>query len=846
MTKFNFARTITAGVFLAAIFGLHSAPAADDDGKPDEEPAPVQTKPGGKSNPGENFNSNKNANTASIEIKFKLPPPPPLTPAEELKTFQIDEGLKVELVASEPQIEAPVAMSFDDQGRLYVAEMRGFMTDLHGTKEKEPSGRISLLTDRDGDGRYETVTPFVEGLVMPRSVMAVNGGVLILDGGNLVFCKDTNGDGVADVKEIVVKGVGGQGATEYGPNSPTWTLDNNVWLCGSKMRFRWKNGTWQKLDGLDKGQWGLAQDDFGRLFYNSNSDLLRCALLPPDALTGKPQSLDFKVPKDQKVYPSHPTPGINRGYGGGLSADGKLQSVTAACGPGIYRGDLLPAAYRGNAFACEPTGNLVKRLILTEKGGQITGENAIPNRDFLTSTDERFRPVNIANGPDGALYIVDMSRGIVQHKGFLTTYLAANVEQRKLETPTNQGRIWRIVPANGPKPVAVKIPAQTAGRVAALGHANGWVRDTAQRLLVESSAMDAIPLLAKMLAPNATTPLGRIHALATLDGLGAVNAAMLKDAFKDPDPKVRAMAARVATPDSLPDLAMLVGDKEELVQAHVAIKLAAFATPESDAALAKLVSADAKSFLVRDATQGGLRGRDVTKVLGTQGGGSTAMLESMATTAVESGRSEPYLAALAQAAQLPNGSPGQVAVLKGLARDGKIFWVAAENPALAALKRAGLAQPANGYLEKIDKRVAWAGKPGAPPPPAPLTPAQQASFQKGKAIYSTTCIACHQATGLGQAGLAPPLVDSAFVLGQPDVPARIVLHGLSGPIRVGNAEYNLAMPPVPLSDQDIAAVLTYIRREWDHTASPVEPAMVTELRTKYQGHGAWTAGELKK
>jgi mono/diheme cytochrome c family protein/glucose/arabinose dehydrogenase len=842
MTKVHFARTFTAGVFFAAIVGLHPAPAADDDGKPDDAP-PVPAQPG-RSNPGENFNSNKNANTASIEIKFKLPPPPVLTPEEELKTFQVDEGLKVELVASEPQIEAPVAISFDDQGRLYVAEMRGFMTDLRGSKEKEPSGRISMLTDKDGDGRYETVTPFVENLVMPRCVLAVNGGILILDGGNLVFCKDTNGDGKADVKEIVAKGVGGQGATEYGPNSPTYGLDNNVYIGDYASRFRLRNGTWQKLDGgIKKGQYGLGQDDFGRFFYNGNSDVLRCALLPPDVATG--QSLEIRVAKNDNVFPSHPTPGINRGYSGGLTADGKLKNVTASCGPGIYRGDALPAAYRGNAFTCEPTGNLVKRLILTEKDGRITGDNAIPNRDFLTSTDERFRPVNIANGPDGALYVVDMARGIVQHKGYLTTYLAANIEQRKLETPVERGRIWRIVPDKGPKPVAVKLPAQTAGRVAALGSANGWVRDTAQRLLVESSAMDAVPLLTKMLAPNATTPLGRINVLWTLDGLGAVNAAMLKDAFKDPDLKVRATAARVATADALPDLVALINDPEELVRAHVGIKLASLGTPDADAALNKLLAASDKSFLIRDGAQGGMRGRDIAKVLG-KGGGSPAMMESMANTAMDTGRAEQYLAALTQATELPNGSPGQVAILKVLARDGKIFWIQAENPALAKLKRAGLAQPAAGFLDKIDKRIAWAGKPGAPPPPAPLTPPQQALFQKGKLVYSTTCFACHQPTGMGQAGLAPPLVDSEFVLGKPDVAARIILHGLSGPIKVGKAEFNLAMPPVPLSDEDIAAVVTYIRREWDHTASPVEPALVKELRAKYQGHGSWTEAELKK
>jgi mono/diheme cytochrome c family protein/glucose/arabinose dehydrogenase len=713
-------------------------------------------------NENNNFNKQPDANFKDIEIKFKQPIPAPLSAADELKTFKVEDGFKVELVVSDPAIEAPIAISFDDQGRMYVVEMRGFMTDLKGSKESEPIGRVTLFVDKDGDGKYETSSIFLDNLVMPRSVMAVNGGALVAVPPNLFFCKDTNGDGKADVKELVTNKFG-SGSAEHNANTPIWTMDNNVWVAQSPIRYRLRNGAWQTDSGLARGQWGVTQDDFGRLFFNFNEDMLRCNLLPASAFGPEQKGLDkvlgYQVVTDQNVFPSHPTPGVNRGFNPGiLRADGTLNRGTADCGPCIYRGDAFPAAYRGNAFVCDPASNVVKRFILTEKDGVITGENAVKGRDFLTSTDERFRPVQCNNGPDGALYIVDMYRGILQHKDFLTNYLAANIEARNLAEPGNRGRIWRVVPATGARPAAVKLPAQTAGRVAALGHPNGWVRDTAQRLLVESSAMDAVPLLAKMLAPNATTPLGRIHALSTLDGLGAVNAAMLKDALKDPDPKVRATAARVATPDAIPDLAALANDSDVLVRAHLAIRLAALGGPQADAIKSRLAGSGASSAVLSGALS----------AKGASGGGVVASTR--------------------------------------------------------------------------------------PPKPAnvpPLTAAQKTLFDQGKATYTKLCGVCHQPTGAGMPGLAPPLLDSPWALGEPDVAIRIVLNGVTGPITAGDVTWNVPGSIMPaqnnLSDEEIAGVLTYVRREWDHGAAPVDPQTVTAVREKYKTRNApWTAEELKK
>jgi glucose/arabinose dehydrogenase/mono/diheme cytochrome c family protein len=816
----------------------------------------------------------KNAGPTEFELKFKLPPPAPLTAEEEQKTFKIENGFKIELVASEPMIESPIAISFDDQGRLYVVEMRGYMRDLEGTTEKEPLGRIKLLEDTDGDGKMDKATVFLDGLVMPRAVMAVNGGAIVSEPPNLYFCKDTNGDGKADTKDTIATDfatAGGQ--PEHMANSPTWMLDNCVWSAAYGSRFRLRGGMWQRDVGLSRGQWGLCQDNYGRPYYNYNSDMLRCDLLPAEAFARNPllrnaTSVNAKVVTTQTVWPIHPTPGVNRGYEPKtLRADGTLASATAACGALVYRGDAFSAGYRGNAFVPEPAGNLLKRFVLQEKAGVVTGSNAVAGREFLASTDERFRPVQAADGPDGALYVVDMYRGIIQHASFLTHYLIANIEARKLTQPFEQGRIWRIVPVKGDRHPAVKIPADTATRVQMLNHANGWVRDAAQRLLVESGNADAAPLLAALLKSKEATPLARLHALWTLDGLMALTPELQRAALTDANAQVRAAAVRTASKDVAPELIAMTGEKDTLVRAHLAIKLPILALPDADIALAKLLVAGGGSqALVREGALTGLRGREASfaKILAEQmtkenTANAVPVFEALANLVAMANKAQPLEDMLALASQQPKGSPAQTTILKGLAVNSsggssksgvpvKLVWLEREPETLGTLKQALTDKASAKLLANVSSRIAWPGKPGAPPPPkiVPLTDAQTALFEKGKVTYHTLCAACHQPHGYGLDGLAPPLVDSEWVLGKPDVPARIVMNGLAGQVKVAGRTWNLAMPPLmQLSDEDVAGVLTYIRREWDHNASPVETSFVTDLRAKYKTHFMpWTSDEL--
>jgi len=318
------------------------------------------------------------------------------------------------------------------------------------------------------------------------------------------------------------------------------------------------------------------------------------------------------------------TTGINRGYRS-LDDDGKMFAVTAACGPVIYRGALFAQEYAGDAFICEPSGNLIKRIAIDARDGTVKGRNAYEGTEFITSTDERFRPVNLINGPDGALYVADMYRGVLQHRTYVTSYLRAQIKERNLEQPLSLGRIYRIVPDGAPKAAFASNLAglSAADLVARLADANGWVRDTAQRLLVERRDPAAAAALRALLAAT-PAPLGRLHALWTLDGLGALDAALVLRALGDTDIRVLAAAVRLAEPFWPPArlltwrarVTALVTSPEASVRLQVALTLGQLRTPAASAALRSLVLAQPDQPFLLDAIVSGLGGREDEFVAG--------------------------------------------------------------------------------------------------------------------------------------------------------------------------------------------------------------------------------------
>ena len=564
-----------------------------------------------------------------------IPPAPPLAPEEALKTFKLQPGFRIELVASEPMIESPVALSFDPDGRIWVVEMRGFMPNADGIGEDAPVGRVSVLEDVDGDGRMDKRTIFLDGLVMPRALALVRDGVLVAEPPHLWFCRDTNGDGKCDEKIEVANDyaieddpkLGSKANPEHSSNGLMWAMDNWIYSANHTTRFHNVNGEWQRDTTVSRGQWGITQDDFGRIFHNSNSDPLRADLVPSQYLSRNPNlrgavGVNFQVEKNLSVWPVRVNPGVNRGYQKGqLREDGRLATYTGACGPCIYRGESFPKEFYGAAFLCEPTGNLVRCERLTERDGFVTGTNAFPEAEFLASTDERFRPINLYTGPDGALYVVDMYRGILQHRMYLTSYLRKQSLSRELDKAVDRGRIYRVVAEGHPlgkKPALSKASSSTL--VKTLTHPNGWWRDTAQRLLVERADAKVIPDLQKLAAAGKEA-VSRLHALWTLDGLGKLDTRTLEAAIRDPHVKVRAAASRLSEPFlNLSDANSLSLRKSLLdgasaneadVLIQLALSLGQVKKPGADPTLALVLARGGTNALIRDAVISGLRDREL-------------------------------------------------------------------------------------------------------------------------------------------------------------------------------------------------------------------------------------------
>jgi mono/diheme cytochrome c family protein/glucose/arabinose dehydrogenase len=801
----------------------------------------------------------------------KIPPAPALTPEQALKSFTVAPGFRLELAAAEPLVQEPVAIAFAPDGRMFVVEMRGYMPDLDGNGEDLPTGRVSALTDTDGDGRYDRATIFADNLILPRAIAFVGDGVLVGAPPELIFFRDTDGDGRADTREIV--------ATDYGvrtdpkrphlanperaPNSLLWAHDNWIHSAAYTRKFRRVNGAWETGTTAFRGQWGLTQDDWGRLYYGSNSDFLRVDVIFADYLARNPHyprlaGTNVNGADNQLVWPARVNPGINRGYRPEMLRDGKLKEFTAACGWWIYRGDLLPEL-AGNLFVAEPSGNFVRRAVLKSENGTVRGRNAYADekREFIASTDERFRPVGFSTGPDGALYIVDLYRGVLQHRISLTSYLRKQSEDRGLNDPQHLGRIYRVVPDGKAAPRVATIAAMKPAQwVEKLSHPNAWWRETAQRLLVEARD-PALATAVREVATKGPLAPGRVHALAVLDGAGALDRATVLAALGDSSPLVRATAVRVAE-NFVSDEAVasrllaLARDAVPEVALQAVLSLGPAKSAALDRELVRAVSSQPGNVFLADALLSGLKGRElpVLESLLADQVAPAAAADKLATGLARGVLGSRDPAALERVLALAAGGKRTAALLDGLVPGVGM----SRRPIALARQPAGWTDLENNTaikarLAKLTDVVVWPGKPGvtAIAAVAPLTPAQQARFEQGRALFTAVCSACHQATGRGLDGLAPPLLDSEWVLGSPERSVRIVLQGVRGPITVLGKVHTGDMPAfgAALNDEQVSAILTYVRREWGHTAAPVEPETVARIRAATAGHSdAWSPEEL--
>jgi putative membrane-bound dehydrogenase-like protein len=325
------------------------------------------------------------AGEAQPPPRITLPPSPPLSPEDALKSFKIQPGFKIELVAAEPLIHDPIAIAFDPDGRIWVVEYRAYMPDVDGNNEENPICSIAFLEDTDGDGKMDKRTEFLDKQYLPRAIGFTRGGVLIAEQmpPKLFLCRDTNGDGKCDDKILIAADYGGPGNPEHTANGLMPGLDNWIYSADCNSRFRPifenfpdappkvrpKNAPplelFKRERTNNRGQWGITMDDFGRQYYNSNSDFLRVDLMPTQYLNRNPNyrgtsGVNFQAMKDQSCWTGRPNIGVNRGYQAKqLRDDNRLATCTATCGPSVYRGDNLPAECLFNLLIPAPSGNMV-------------------------------------------------------------------------------------------------------------------------------------------------------------------------------------------------------------------------------------------------------------------------------------------------------------------------------------------------------------------------------------------------------------------------------------------------------------------------------------------------------
>ena len=568
----------------------------------------------------------------------------PLSPEEALKTFYMPPGYHIEIVASEPLIQEPVAIDWDTDGRLWAVEMPGFMANITGSNEHDPIGRVVVLEDTDADGRMDKRTVFADGLVLARSVKILDRGVLVAEPPNVWLMHDTNGDLRMDTKELVTNQYGRrEGDPQENANGFDWALDNRMHTAGqADIELRLKNGTFEVQRTLQRGEWGVTHDDAGRIYRNTNESALHVDLVPTAYFARNPNLLRTRGSYERLaadgsgtdelniIWPVRPNPGTNRAYQTGIDrADGSLEKFTSVCAPLVYRGDRLPADLYGNVFVAEPAANLVSRLVLTDDGSTVRARKAYERGEFLASTDERFRPVFLSNAPDGTLYIVDMYRGIIEHRLSLTVYLRDYILARRLEQSTGFGRIYRVVhdttrrdtPSSDRRALSKASPAQL---VEALSDGNGWIRDTAQRMLVErfsgrsiGADRSIVPTLVN-LAVDAPDPRTRLRALWTLDGIDAIDPAIVEKALEDTSRDVRASAVRIAerwlgeANHPLQDAVLKrLDDPDWAVRYQLAASLGAMTPGPRDTAAVALLERHGGDPVAVDITLSGLRGSEV-------------------------------------------------------------------------------------------------------------------------------------------------------------------------------------------------------------------------------------------
>jgi putative membrane-bound dehydrogenase-like protein len=564
----------------------------------------------------------------------ELPRIKPLEPAAALKAIQVAPGFRLQLIASEPLIRSPVALDIDEDGRLFVAEFPEY--NMHDRPDFKERGCIKMLEDTDGDGVYDKATIYVDDVPAAVAVACYDGGVFVGTVPNILYCKDTNGDGKADVRKIVYTGFARDLAGEAMLNSFRWGLENRFHLsasmAGGSVRradepkspavsvkgqgILFDPATYQFELTTGAGQHGMSMDDWGRKLVCDNSNPIHMIMYDGRYLArnpyvqAPPPRLDINADGRVRLHrlsPNEPwrivrTRLRSTGVVNGPTEGGQVSGhFTGSTGVSVYRGDAFPPEYRGNVFVGEVANNLVYRARLEPNGVGLVARRADPNREFLAATDTWFRPAQFANAPDGTLYVIDMYRELIETTVSIPPFITKHLDP---SSGFDRGRIYRVVPDGFKSPAPPRLSkASTAELVALLENANGWHRDTGSRLLYQRQDRSAVAELDR-LATTSKSPLGRLHALYALDGLKALEVRHVLAALKDTEPRLREHALRLAerygaNPEVRPHLLALTEDPDGRVRYQLAFSLGSVPGEAGTRALLRLAERDGKDSWAR-------------------------------------------------------------------------------------------------------------------------------------------------------------------------------------------------------------------------------------------------------
>ena len=692
------------------------------------------------------------------------------------REFTLEKGFHISAVAAEPLLTSPVAIEFDEKGRIWAVEMTGYMRDIDGSDEKEPDGKISILEDTNGDGVMDNKKVFLDELVLPRAIELINGGLLYTEPPYLWWVPIENDQ--PGERQLVDSMYANGGNVEHAPNGLIYNLDNWIYSAKCDRRYRLRDGKWETDATYFKGQWGITNDDAGRLYYNNNSNPIFGDFVLSNQVNANPflesKNLEKQnLSKSRRFYPSHPTL-INRGYNeGAFDEAGRVKQFTSACSPLVYRGEQFRNDYYGQAFVCGPEGNLVKRFELTTTNGKMEAKATSEGSEFLVSSDETFRPVNLNNGPDGALYVVDMRRAIIQHRAYMTSYLKELIIKNKMDSLPITGRIFRVADStNTVKALPNLSKLSLAEWIPLLQSTNGWQRKMAQKKLIYGNDKSVVEGIIKI-AQDTKNPLGQIQALWTLEGMSALSADLLTT-IKTGDAavvsQVIVLAKTILNSNNeaalLPIFATAVASNNFDQQLQVAHSLGKITTANKDKMWMDLATTHTDNQIMAEALVSSATGKEAQLL--------------------------PVIEKLQKESAL-------VSVLH------KTLINIAEDKRKAPVISVG---------DQTDDRT------------------------RGFELYQMYCGTCHGMDGKGMEGLAPPLYQSEYVDGPPEHIALVMLNGLQGPITVHGEIYEGAavMPGIKqnpdISDRDINDIIAFIKSGF--TSKPkwfnMKESIIAELR----------------